>query len=507
MRALPETTEAYHRKHSGLHTSLLGRTGLVVSGAGFGGYRVSVGVEGHRQALRSALTSGINLIDTSANYADGGSEELIGETLVELIREGSIARSEVVVVTKGGYIQGSNYTMARERSEAGSGFQDVVEYAAGLWHSISPEFLHDQITRSLNRLGLRTIDVYLLHNPEYYLGWAAKHQVPVEEARQEYYRRIRAAFQHLETEVEEGRIAWYGTSSNSFPEERAASDFTSLEEVVKIAETIALTHHFAVIQFPANLVEKGFVTERNQSEERTLIELAREKNLGVLINRPLNVIADDRLIRMADFPLGEVAASDDEIVGQIGRLIETEKGFMSEHLDDFSGDPEGRRAIEEFLSVGLTLDRYWTTFGSIEQYNDILSQHFSPRLGYLSQYFRKHGDDRHVDWYARYLADARALLHSVSTYYSREAAARSQCIRERIAGALGSKPDGTLSSLSIRLLLGVEGVDAVLVGMRRGEYVADALEALRHGPLGDESFWRKLDLGDCLAEPDEEDDE
>src|SRR4051812_18480600 len=134
--------------------SPLGRTALPVSGAGFGGYRVSVGVPAHRMALRRALTSGVNLIDTSANYSDGGSEELIGETLAELMQDGRITRGDVVVVTKGGYIQGSNYTMARERLEAGSGFPEVVEYASGLWHCIAPEFLNDQITRSLGRLGL-----------------------------------------------------------------------------------------------------------------------------------------------------------------------------------------------------------------------------------------------------------------------------------------------------------------------------------------------------------------
>src|ERR1041384_2277392 len=170
MLATPERTERYHARHSSIHTSVLGRTGLRVSGAGFGGYRVSAGIAAHRMALRRAILSGINLIDTSANYADGGSEELIGEVIAELEADGMLSREEIVLVSKGGYIQGSNYEMARERAEAGSGFLDVVEYDAGLWHCIAPEFLHDQISRSLDRLGLPAIDVYLLHNPEYYLS-------------------------------------------------------------------------------------------------------------------------------------------------------------------------------------------------------------------------------------------------------------------------------------------------------------------------------------------------
>jgi aryl-alcohol dehydrogenase-like predicted oxidoreductase len=501
MRAIPEATRDYHRLHPGIHTSILGRTGLVVSGAGYGGYRVSKGVEAHHQSLRAALGSGINLIDTSANYADGASEELIGETIGELIRDGSIARNQIVVVSKGGYIQGSNYRMAQERIESGSGFPDVVEYGPGLWHCIAPEFLYDQITRSLNRLQLRAIDVYLLHNPEYYLSWAAKQGVPLDEARQEYYRRIRMAFQHLEREVEEGRIGCYGISSNSFPHPSKAADFTSLEEVVKIAEKIALTHHFSVIQFPANLGETGFVTEHNQSENRTVMDLAREKNLGVLINRPLNVIHNDRLIRMADFPTAETCVDDETIARQAAKLVRAEEEFLSARLEDFADDPEGSHAMKEFISVGKIIERHWKSFGSIEQFNDMMSQHFAPRLSYVGQYLRQRADESNIGWFDGYVNEARALIHAVACYYSLDAQQRTQRVKESIAATLGAPVEGTLSSISIRMLLGVEGVDCVLVGMRRGEYTEDVLNALRAGPLGTEEIWDRLDLEEALNEP------
>ena len=102
MSAEQEATRSYHEKFPGLFSAVLGRTGLHVSRAGFGSYRVSSGVEGHAMALRRALTCGINLIDTSANYADGASEELIGETLAGLFRDGSVTREQVVLVSKGG---------------------------------------------------------------------------------------------------------------------------------------------------------------------------------------------------------------------------------------------------------------------------------------------------------------------------------------------------------------------------------------------------------------------
>lgn len=91
-----------HRlRHPELHGSILGRTGLAVTGAGFGGYRISSGIPSHGEALHHALRSGINLIDTSANYADGGSEDLIGLVLQEFFMRDELRRDEVVIVSKG----------------------------------------------------------------------------------------------------------------------------------------------------------------------------------------------------------------------------------------------------------------------------------------------------------------------------------------------------------------------------------------------------------------------
>src|SRR5450756_738959 len=52
----------------------LGRVHVRVSRIGFGGYRVDDRSDVHREALREALVSGITLVDTSSNYADGHSE-------------------------------------------------------------------------------------------------------------------------------------------------------------------------------------------------------------------------------------------------------------------------------------------------------------------------------------------------------------------------------------------------------------------------------------------------
>ena len=63
--AAAEATSAISAKHPEWAESyrLLGRTGLTVSGAGFGTYRVDRRVQAHRAALAKAIRMGVNIIE------------------------------------------------------------------------------------------------------------------------------------------------------------------------------------------------------------------------------------------------------------------------------------------------------------------------------------------------------------------------------------------------------------------------------------------------------------
>ena len=98
----------------------LGSTGLACHPLGFGCYRIADGNVEHEAALRNYLGRGGNLIDTSANYTDGQSEILVGRVVK------SYPRDQVIVVTKGGYIQGQNMQLAQSQT-----FSEVVKYGEG----------------------------------------------------------------------------------------------------------------------------------------------------------------------------------------------------------------------------------------------------------------------------------------------------------------------------------------------------------------------------------------
>ena len=203
-RAASEATRALAARNGEGRYRRLGRSALWVSQAGFGSYRVDAAVAAHKEALRAALQSGINLIDTSANYADGGSERLIGEVLTEMVSTGAVRRDEVVLISKVGYLQNSNLRLRQERQQAGKDFPEVVPYAPTLEHCIHPDFLEEQLELSLQRLQISCLDGFLLHNPEYYLLWALQQGGDAATARAEYVRRLRQAVSWLEKAVSKG---------------------------------------------------------------------------------------------------------------------------------------------------------------------------------------------------------------------------------------------------------------------------------------------------------------
>ncbi len=250
--------------------------------------------------MEKALLGGVNLIDTSTNYTDGSSESCIGSVLAQKQRE------ELIVVSKVGYVQGQALLLARSREQRGAAFPEMVKYTEGCWHCIHPEFIADQLGRSLGRLQVEKVDVYLLHNPEYFFTDATKRRkgAPLEMLQGKFYDRIRRAFSHLEDEVRRGRIGFYGVSSNTFGGPTSDPEATSLERMWTIAGEVTPEHHFAVVQLPGNLVESGAMRTRNSvTGTRTVLDFAREHDLAVLINRPLNAFYREQLIRLADTPV------------------------------------------------------------------------------------------------------------------------------------------------------------------------------------------------------------
>lgn len=230
--------------------------GLAVSSIGIGTYLGECDDADdakYTETVRAALSSGINVIDSAINYRCQRSERTVGMVLREAIAAGVVARDEVIICTKGGYIPldtsapatREDYLAYLQRTFVDPGIVSAEDVAGG-GHSLSPSFLAHQIQLSQANLGVRTLDVYYLHNPEQQLDY-------VQPAR--FRTILRRAFTLLEERVAAGDIGCYGCATwnglRTPPDSRGHLDITELAAIAR--DVGGDDHHFRVVQLPVNL--------------------------------------------------------------------------------------------------------------------------------------------------------------------------------------------------------------------------------------------------------------
>lgn len=478
--ATPEATKKVSQHLRSDSYVTLPKSDLTISQIGFGTYRVNNDNENHYDSLITALQNGVNLVDTSSNYGNGHSEMLVGRALHDLITSGQMQRSEIVVVSKAGYIQGDNYQWAQQRKAEGRPFPNVVKYEPDLDHCIHPEFLADQLTRSLERLQLETLDIYLLHNPEYYLSWARRAKIELKEARAEYYRRIKMAFEHLESEVEHGRIRSYGVSSNTFPLAETAFTFSSVHEMLRIAKALRPNHHFTAIQLPMNLYETGAVTETNNKSGCHTVAYAHSNDIAVLVNRPLNAFYHDQLVRLADVLPPSYPTTVDEVSTMVDTLVIEEQTLNETWLPILQLDKGHMEQIRQSLALGQMMEGRWQGFGSYQNWRDLQAQFLVPRAQWAVQLLTNAPNlpVAFYEWMKRYSKLFNEALAAISAFYQGVGNEEAVRIHRSVTAVSPDWEANTLSQTAVRALRSTQGVSCVLVGMRQPRYVQEMLEEL-----------------------------
>ncbi len=235
----------------------------------------------YREAVHRALELGVNVFDTAVNYRHQRSERSIGEALAERIAAGKLRRDEVFVATKGGFLSFDGEEPPDPNAYFRQRFLETglvrpEDVAAGC-HVMSPEYLRDQIEISRRNLGLETIDLYYVHNPETQLERGT---------REAFYGRLKAAFETLEAAVQAGKIAAYGTATwNAYRVQPEARDAVSLMEVLKLAEEVGgPAHHFRAVQLPFNLAMLEALDPGMQTlEDKPAPALVAARSRGLMV--------------------------------------------------------------------------------------------------------------------------------------------------------------------------------------------------------------------------------
>ena len=236
-----------------MKTRRLGKTGLSVSGIGFGGWAIGGNGWGNsygetddavsKAAIRKALEMGVTLFDTADVYGHGHSEALLGEVLTEW------GGPPPVIVTKGGI--------------------NFYRKDGTLEPDWTPLALAHAVQQSLTRLRREALDVFLLMNP------------PVEDLD-----RFRV-WETLDALRRAGKIKWVGVS------------------VAEPQDGIWLLRN----SLPVDVLEVGY-SLFYQGATTELLPLARKRKVGILAREPLaNGFLAGKYGPDAEFPEGDIRAS------------------------------------------------------------------------------------------------------------------------------------------------------------------------------------------------------
>jgi aryl-alcohol dehydrogenase-like predicted oxidoreductase len=136
-----------------LLTRPLGTSGLQITQVGFGAWAIGGGDWAYGwgsqddtdsvAAIKHAVASGINWVDTAAVYGLGHSEEVVGRALREIP-----AAERPYVFSKGGQVGDPTRPFAEPQ------------------HNLRPESIRKEVEASLRRLGVDRIDLYQFHWPD-----------------------------------------------------------------------------------------------------------------------------------------------------------------------------------------------------------------------------------------------------------------------------------------------------------------------------------------------------
>jgi len=172
------------------------------------------------------------------------------------------------VCTKAGYLEPTALP------EGGITPDDI----AGGVHCISPAFLRDQLRRSRSNLGLETIDVYYIHNPEAQLMFVSMH---------EFMKRIRRAFEYAWSAASDNMIRYYGIATWDGWRSTAHRTALSLSALAATAREVGgKGNRFRFVELPLNLSMPEARTGAVEGAD-SVLDVAARLNLSVVASATL----------------------------------------------------------------------------------------------------------------------------------------------------------------------------------------------------------------------------
>lgn len=270
-KATPSKTEFYSQRNiNNVHADNFKKTfnDLTISTLGIGSYLGKPDDINdfylYNAIKTSVLSGGINHIDTAINYRYMKSEKAIGKALQILVHKYKIAREELILSSKIGFVpenategKRSHYYIQELVEKNKMKFEDVIfDDLKRPVHCIHPEFLGTQLKYSLSNLNISCLDILYLHNV-FEMQVVPKHLL---------IDRLSKAFEFCEQAREKGMIGSYGLATwNSIRTDVSNAQHCSLQMVAELARKIGGKNNgFNFVQAPINLASPEIFIEKYQ---------------------------------------------------------------------------------------------------------------------------------------------------------------------------------------------------------------------------------------------------
>ena len=259
-----------------------------ISRVGIGTYRMSYKSKENIDSIIYGIDKGLNLIDTASSYLDGESEKLLSK-----IKD---KRNSIFIISKVGYVT--------ERISEGFRFKkNEISYKENMpFHCVSSEYIKFQLDKSLSRINSDIIDAYLIHSPEYSIEHKNKSQK---------LEALEESLFTLEEKVKEGKIRYYGVSSNKLHD----LDFLDMNDYNSLKIKFP---NFKFLQFPFNLIEE----EIYKNNDKNIIEEYKNQGFYMLSNRPLNTIYNGKNLSLKNVEFNSESPKAVTINGSVSENIE-----------------------------------------------------------------------------------------------------------------------------------------------------------------------------------------
>ncbi len=423
----------------------------------------------HTEAIDAFLGSPLNVVETSPDFSEGEDQIVFGDALNRRLNAGGQGAEGVFVITALGLAKGRHHRLLQDLETRGRPVPDVIPLGADRAFCMHPDFLKDQIDRSIRRTGLPQLDLVVLRLPE-----EALTTLDSEACREQ----VRRAFLYLQEECERARISGFGIAFPDWLESEPRWSGFTLETVH--AENKDLPG-FQAIEFSANFIHDRAVTGSGKGP--SLVERAKSLGLKTIAGRPYRAVVEGEGVVLIDYPESESGNREQKWDWLLDELKELETRI---HLNSMA-DGRNLKEVLEQASIPSPF-KFRDLLEPVRTFKPESSRQLNEVLENIRQvYFRARSlgeqtvqarlwdpvsfdemfgtAEQYVDWISQ---DLKVRFHQESN-------SRIESLRERYFP--GTPEAIPLQVLGVKWLLD-RGVDIVLSGMTRREYVAEASRIL-----------------------------